>query len=262
MRSTAQPDQLGPVETRHPVDQGRRLTIVLAGVVVGMAFLLCYAALPDPANSRHPTPGAGRVYGAILGVGLAAFVVAAWYLARALRGGRGEYYEVRAHGLVHGNARRAAAWRWSDIAGVREIHLAKSWWRRLLGADYLCRVRLRSGRRFSVNGLTENHSMLGSALVERCPYLEDSTGGPPWVWATVLAVCVAGFVFCLGYVVSHPSTEERVQLTPSMMQTVYHDGLSQGEITALVLGFFGTFVFGLTSLIMLIRGRRMARKAA
>ena len=178
MPSARRPDELGPVQTRHPVDRARRFTVAFVGAAVSVVFLLCYAALPSATTSHGYSPSAARLNGVVAGGGLVAVLIAMRYLWKALRGGRGEYYEVREHGIVHGTAKGAEAWRWVDIAGVREIQMQETEWRQFLGATYLCRIRLRDGRRFSVTGLTENHTALGAALVEHCPYL-GTMGIPP-----------------------------------------------------------------------------------
>jgi hypothetical protein len=254
MQSANRPEDLGQVVSRHLVDRSRRFTIGIAGVSLGTVFLICYGLLPPPVNAQGLyAPSTARYQAVIAGLGNAALMIAAWNLWRGIRGGRGEFFEVREQGVVHGRARGVEVWRWSDIAEVREIHQRETLIREYLGAQYLCRVLLSDGRRLSITGLTSDYAGLGDALVSNCPYLPDSTG-PRGLWVTMTLLCSGGFMFCLIYLLSHPDTEQRVPSNVGVRE-VTTQGLSDGTAGLLLLGLAVTFVFGLTSLIMLVRTR-------
>ena len=225
------PEDLGQMVSHHTVNRQRRFVIVALGVVVGSVFLFCGNVLPHPVRY---TPSDGRVRGTVLGIGVCALMIAAWYLFRALRDGRGEYFEVRERGLVHGTARRVEAWRWSDIDGVREIYLPETAIRTYLGAQYVLRIRLTDGRRFSVTGLTEMYPNLGEALVTNCQFLPDAPG-PRWLWATQAVAGFGTFGFCLFYALSHP-----------------------GAFNLLMIGILAGLPVGLSGLLMLIRAVRLS----
>jgi hypothetical protein len=259
MQPATRPEELGQVVSHHAVDRRRRFTVTVIATSLGLVLLLCAGVIPHPADGSPGSGSASKVFGTVLGLGTVALMIATWYLWRALRGGRGEYFEVRERGLVHGTAHRVEVWQWSDIAGVRGIDQRDTALRRYLGAQYLCRVLLRDGRRFSFTGLTSGYSALGAALAENCPFLPDSTG-PKWLWSTVSLVCAAMFGFCLVFLLSHPETETQV-LHDGYTQTVYTPGLSDGTFGLLILGLLVSFVFGTSAVILLIRARILAQRA-
>ncbi|MBD0696029.1 hypothetical protein [Streptomyces sp. CBMA123] len=203
------PDPLGDLVSRHPVDNRTRWVNAAWALPIGVltGWLGLWALLRDGGAS-----GSGKGLGTALGLGLCGLVIGITQATRALRGGKGEYFEVRSHGLVHGNSSgRKASWTWNQIAVITipRPHTSVGAHAHRFGNDYRCVLRLADGGRVRIDGLAVAARALGAAVADRCPDARRSEGDE-WTrragaWLLLAAAgCAVVVVLLIRYLSDHP----------------------------------------------------------
>ncbi|MFD8598189.1 hypothetical protein ACFV1L_24615 [Kitasatospora sp. NPDC059646] len=229
----------------HRVDTGARWrnTAWALAVAVPTGWLGLWALL----GADDGRPGGGRAIGLVIGLSLGALYIAATQAWRAVRGGSGEYFEVRERGLVHGSRRGEAGWEWSRVVSITtpeapRIHgLA-----RRLGNDYRCRLALDDGTRLHIDGHTAGASGLGRAVVEHCPRArrlqgdewQERAGG--WYLAGAALFLAVG-ASLVAFLVSHADEDAQ--------------NVSEGMTVAVGLGLPVCAVGAITCAVLYIRYR-------
>lgn len=253
-------DLFGAVLSRHRVDTRARWHNALWALVVAVPTgWLGLWALFSVDDSR---PGGGRAIGLVIGLSLGALYIAVTQAWRAVRGGTGEYFEVRERGLVHGSRRGAAGWEWNQVVSITipeapRIHgLA-----RRLGNDYRCRLALDGGARLHIDGHAAGASGLGRAVLEHSPHAKR-LAGDEWqekagAWFLVAAAAfVAVGVSLVAYVASHADTTRRITDANGMVSEETVPGVGDGMIVAVGLSLPVCAVGAITCVVMYVRYRR------
>lgn len=238
-------DDLGQVVSAHPVDNRRRLAAAGWGLVAAVVMGLVAWALGGAGSGRSPGIAIGVV---VAGLGLAALF--GW---RALRGGRGERFEVRERGLVHVDSRGTRAWAWDELATLHVTGNALgSALARYVGNDYRGTVTTRAGERIVITGLTADLPVLHDAVAARCEPVGDRLNRKVrWFWAAMLVVAVAAIFGLMAFMDAHPDTE-RVTVEGNVTRRDHVPGLTDGQVFLAAMGFVASGFLALTSVILFL----------
>ncbi|MFD7904085.1 hypothetical protein ACFV4F_14025 [Kitasatospora sp. NPDC059722] len=254
-------DLFGEMLSRHRVDTRARwhnaVWALVVAVPTGWLGLWALLLTVDDGRSRG-----GRVIGLVIGLSLGALYVAVTQAWRALRGGAGEYFEVRERGLVHGSRRGAVGWEWDQVVSItipgtpRIQGLA-----RRLGNDYRCRLALDGGARLHIDGHAAGASGLGRAVLQHSPDArrlagdewQEKAGG--WFLGGALAFLAVG-VAMVTYLASHADTTRRVTDANGMVSEETVQGVSDGVIMAVGLSLPVCAVGAITCIVLYVRYRR------
>jgi hypothetical protein len=249
------PDELGPVLSRHYVDNDRRRLIGGWGLAMAAAGGILSAIMLLGEESPGPyQPGQGQAQGAVIGLTLTAFVTGAVFLWKALRGGADEHFELREGGLVYASARSIRAYPWDCVAYVRirkapganpvSHYFGSQYWGSIALKD--CR------RRLKFNGLTDRYSVLGAALMANCASAPRTTGRQRLFWLGLGLASSATFAFLIHYINTHPDTEREID-HGSSTEVVNVPGISDTAIYVIVTGLVVTAVLVIVSFVMFWR---------
>ncbi|MCP2164494.1 hypothetical protein [Goodfellowiella coeruleoviolacea] len=242
--------ELGSVISRHQVANDRRwrtAAVVLAiGVLLAIGGVLLLGA------------GSGRTTGFVIGLAVVSLALGLVQVGKAIRGGSGEYLEVRADGLVHGSAKRTRSWGWDQVAyvEVRErpatAPLAK-----YFGLNYRAWIGLSDGAKIRVDGFTDRPDLFVRELHNCCASAFRPEGPGGWVrlvWAypVLSAACVGGIVWIVNYI-NHlddvarqaDANSEAVQVPEASDTTFMFLGLGSAALGFLALVFVIFFFMAL-----------------
>ncbi|MFJ9440748.1 hypothetical protein ACIRRH_02620 [Kitasatospora sp. NPDC101235] len=254
--TAATPDALGALVSRHPVAIRTRWINAVWALTIGAlaSWLGLWALLQDGGSGGDP--GGGQALGVALGLGICGLVLGTSQAVRALRGGAGEYFEVRAYGLVHGNARGLKGrWTWAQIATITVPARsgAAGVYAHRFGNDYRCVLGLSDGGRVRVDGLAAGASTLGNAVIDHCPdaRMLDAEAWTRRAGGRLLlgaALCVGGVIAMVRYISDHPGGE-RVTVDASG-HTVREFVRGVGDTTIMLLGL-GIAACGLGAVVFL-----------
>ncbi|WP_086820433.1 hypothetical protein [Allokutzneria sp. NRRL B-24872] len=120
-------------------------------------------------NRYHLATGTAIAFGAVLTVELGITVVALGFvlafvpLARVLRGGVRERFDVHENGLVHHRRSGRRSWTWGEVAALRVRWDPR---RRTLSR---CVVRFSGGGRLVIHSGAVDGPLLAGTLLARCP---------------------------------------------------------------------------------------------
>jgi hypothetical protein len=167
-------NELGQKVRSYWVDTGRRWwhgigVTAIGAVLLAVGIPLLVMTLDDP---DFPV---GPVQGALLGLGVALFVIGLIRLGQSfLR--PDERFDVHEHGFAHVTRRRTLPVRWNQVVGLRETGdpLAGGL-RSSLGVNYTCVVKVQDGSGIRFNTLTENADDLARTIDEN--RTADRSGG-------------------------------------------------------------------------------------
>ncbi|MEU2225567.1 hypothetical protein [Streptomyces sp. NPDC018347] len=154
---------LGPVVSRHPVDHQKRW--VNAGCALLTAVPSGWLGAWGWSATGEGSAGSNRASGLLLGLALGTVAIAVTQAARALRGERGEYFEVRQDGLVHGSQRGVAGWSWNRVTSLHVDGDAVNGIATRLGNGYRIEIGLDDGTRLRTDGLAQR---AGDATWDAC----------------------------------------------------------------------------------------------
>ncbi|WP_143144994.1 hypothetical protein [Streptomyces humi] len=250
---------LGPVVSRHAVDHRKRW--MNAGWALLIAVPSGWLGVWGWSATGEGTAGSNKAIGLLLGLALGAFAVAAAQVTGALRGERGEYFEVRRGGLVHGSQRGAAGWSWNSVTSLHVEGDAVNRLATRLGNGFRIVIAFDDGTRLRTDGLTERAADLGRALLTQCPHVAleprvpwyGRAGG--WLLAGA-AACTAAIAAMLFYIADHPDKEKRVSAGPGMtMVQSTEAGISEAGYFLLAMGMLVCAVTAIVLVIAYVRGR-------
>jgi hypothetical protein len=161
--------ELGPVLSRHNVDNERRKVIAGWGLGLGLAGAVLSVIVVGYQESAPGRPGYAQIGSAIIGCTLGALLFGVVYLGKALRG-RDEYFEVRENGLVHAASGTIRYYPWDRIAHVRIwLTPVADPIAHYFGNHYQGTIVFTDGRRrLKFNGLARRYEKLGAALMKNC----------------------------------------------------------------------------------------------
>ncbi|MFD5464974.1 hypothetical protein ACFWIQ_19415 [Kitasatospora sp. NPDC127059] len=249
-------DLFGAVLSRHRVDTRARWQNAVWALVLAVptGWLGVWAFGMDDGRS-----GGGRAIGLVIGLSLGALYVAVTQAWRAVRGGAGEYFEVRERGIVHGSRRGAVGWEWSQVVsitmpGTTRIHgLA-----RRLGNDYRCRLALADGARLRIDGHASGAPGLGRAVVEHSPRArrlegdewQERAGG--WFLAGAALFLVVG-ASMVTYLANNADTTRRITDANGMVREETVQGVGDGVIMAVGLSLPVCAVGAITCIVLYVR---------
>ncbi|MFI6080323.1 hypothetical protein ACIBBB_04960 [Streptomyces sp. NPDC051217] len=235
---------LGELVSVHPVNNARRWglgigALLVAGVPAGLLNLAIFNAW---------FVGFGQLMGYGLIVAVPALSIAVTQLAKAIRGGFGESYEIHQRGLVHVSWGVRRSWTWDQVYGV--VTTGSEWGHRF-GRDFGCVVSFHGGARVRFNGLTHNARTIAETLKNHCPEAVGREHGPrageifedilPWLTA-VLAIALGWVTW---WAVDHILTneEQTAHLSPDDREAEALSDSALGGLTVLI------FVSGLGALL-------------
>ncbi|MFE7046383.1 hypothetical protein ACFU9X_45580 [Streptomyces atratus] len=253
-------DDLGPVISRHGVANRRRWEnagwALVIGVPTGCVGLWALSGTGDGESA-----GGRKMIGVLIGLGLSGLFIAVTQAVRAVRGGAGEYFEVREHGLLHGSRRGKASWPWDQIATVtiKSSETDNALTARL-GTGYRCVLGLADGRSVRFDGLTDQHGELGLVVLNRCPDATRLTGDEwqrkagGWLLAGT-ATCLAAIGAMVLYITGHPDTEREVTAADGMSVHQVVPGISDTGIALLAVGMVVCAIAAVTLVALFVRGR-------
>ncbi len=257
-------EELGPlVGRRYVVDHGKRWANAAGALVVAVPFgwlgAWGVAAIGDSGAA-----GAYKAVGLLIGLALGALGVAVNQIVRAVRGVPGEYFEVREGGLVHGSRRGASGWAWDRVTSLHVDEGRTNALAARLGNGFRCVIGMDDGSRIRVDGMTRQAGHLGRTLMARCP---DVALVPrvPWYaraghWPLVgVAVCAAGVVAIVLYIIGHPDKEERITDASGNTGLSFQPGISDAGIAFLVGGLLVCVVVAVALVIAYVQGRAYRR---
>ncbi|MGW3075866.1 MULTISPECIES: hypothetical protein [unclassified Kitasatospora] len=252
------PDALGSLLSRHPVANRTRWTNAAWALAVGvpLSWLGLWLLL------RSGDSG-GRALGVLIGLGVSGLWLGAAQAVRALRGGRGEYFELRENGLTHGNAHGATgSWTWEQITTIttRPGGGTAGALAHRFGNDYRCVLGLADGGRLRVDGLAAGASTLGNAVIDRCPHarMVDPDGWTRRFGGLLLlgaALCVGGVIAMVGYISAHPDYEKVTVEASGMVDHEYVHAVDDGTIMLLALGIAACALGAVILLALFVHGR-------
>ncbi|MEV7183572.1 hypothetical protein [Kitasatospora sp. NPDC093102] len=191
-----------------------------------------------------------------LGLGICGLALGTSQALRALRGGAGEYFEVRAYGLAHGNARGLkGSWTWARIATITVPARsgAAGAYAHRFGNDYRCVLGLTGGGRVRIDGLAAGASALGNAVIDHRP---DARMLDPEAWTRRAggrlllgaALCVGGVLAMVRYISDHPDGE---RVTVDASGHTAHEFVRGADDTTIMLLGLGIAACGLGAAILL-----------
>ncbi|MEV7796929.1 hypothetical protein AB0O68_33960 [Streptomyces sp. NPDC087512] len=204
--------------------------------------------------------GSNRAIGLLLGLALGAIAIAATQITRALRGERGEYFEVRQGGLVHGSQRGSTGWSWNRVTSLHVDGDAVNGLATRLGNGYRIEIDLDDGTRLRTDGLSERAGDLGRALLTQCPHVALKPR-IPWYgraggWLLVgAAACAAAIPAMIFYIVDHPDKEHRTYSGQGMTVVSTEPGISEAGYAFLSIGMLVCAIAAITLFIAYVRGR-------
>ncbi|GGV95934.1 hypothetical protein GCM10015535_64470 [Streptomyces gelaticus] len=205
--------------------------------------------------------GSNKAIGLLLGLALGALAIAATQIARALRGERGEYFEVRRGGLVHGSQRGAAGWSWNRVTSLHVDGDAVNGLATRLGNGYRVEIDLDDGTRLRADGLTERAGDLGRVLLTQCPHVALKPRIPwygragSWLLAGA-AACAAAIAAMIFYITDHPDKEHRIPAGEGMIMVQSTEpGISEAGYFFLTMGMLVCAITAVTLVIAYVRGR-------
>ncbi|GAA4533984.1 hypothetical protein [Amycolatopsis samaneae] len=255
---------LGRLVARHRVNNGKRWANAAWALVIAAAS--GWLGLWSLLGSGTGSGGGRRVIGVLLGLTLVAAIIAVTQTARAVRGGRDEFVEVREHGLVHAGRRRLAGWSWDRVTAITvKGGEARHALERHLGTGYTCVLRFADGERVRVDGLAADHTAVGRVALAKCPDAKRLTGAEwqrergGWLLAGA-AVCLAAIVAGILYLAGHPDTEQRY-LDPATGHPARHSvpGVPEAGIAVITIGGLLCLIAAITFVGCFVRGRRLPR---
>ncbi|MGW3498900.1 hypothetical protein [Streptomyces sp. NPDC001020] len=249
---------LGPVVSRHPVDHRKRW--VNAGYALLIAIPPGWLGTWGWSATGEGSTGSNKAIGLLLGLALGAIVIAATQIARALRGERGEYFEVRQGGLVHGSRRGAAGWAWDRVTSLHVDGDAVNALATRLGNGYRVEIDLDDGTRLRADGLTERAGDLGRALLTQCPHVAlkpripwyGRAGRWPLAGAAACAAAIAAMIF---YAANHADKEHRNYAGDGHTVVSTEPGISEAGYAFLAIGMLVCAITAITLVIAYVRGR-------
>ncbi|MER6611425.1 hypothetical protein ABT282_37620 [Streptomyces sp. NPDC000927] len=249
---------LGPVVSRHAVDHRKRW--VNAGCALLITIPSGWLGVWGWSATGEGSAGSNKAIGLLLGLGLGAIAIAATQIARALRGERGEYFEVRQGGLVHGSQRGAAGWPWNRVTSLHIDGDAVNGLAARLGNGYRIEIELDDGTRLRADGLTERAGDLGRALLTQCPHVAlkpripwyGRAGSWPLAGAAGCAAAIPAMIF---YIADHPDKEHRTYSGQGMTIVSTEPGISEAGIAFLTIGMLVCAITAITLVIAYVRGR-------
>lgn len=245
--------------SRHPVDHQKRW--VNAGCALLIAVPSGWLGAWGWSATGEGSVGSNRAIGLLLGLALGAVAIAVTQAGRALRGERGEYFEVRRDGLVHGSRRGVAGWSWNRVTSLHVDGDAVNGIATRLGNGYRIEIGLDDGTRLRTDGLAQRAGDLGRVLLTRCPHVAlkpripwyGRAGGRPLVGAAACAAAIAAMLF---YVTAHPDKERRIPAGGGMtMMRSTEPGISEAGYAVLSIGMLVCAVTAITLVIAYVRGR-------
>ncbi|MGW2378667.1 hypothetical protein [Streptomyces sp. NPDC001658] len=253
MLVTSEPvdERFGRLLSTHPVAGGRYWSTGLKALAFGLGGVLLMAVL-----IARPDFVVGKLLGLAVIPTIAGLPIAALQLTRALRGGRGETYELYENGLAHRRPGRVRSWTWEQVAVVRAdrdaageapaeipyVRLSRS-----LGRNFRCAVRFTDGSRIRIDGYTADGPVIARTLLARRPDAVPvkSARKGPLIWLGTLPLVGAAFAVPLVVMFRH-------------LNSTGADDTGDGVIVAMALGMivcavgvalaFGGFVAALLSL--------------
>ncbi|KAA2261387.1 hypothetical protein F0L68_16455 [Solihabitans fulvus] len=247
---------LGAVVSTHAVDNERRRTIAVGGLVlavfVGIATM---AVLSEPEHPTSYQPNQGQLSGALIALTASSFVIGAVNWWKAWRGGTGEYFELREHGFAHTNSRRTRIFPWETVAHVRVRKAqAANPIARYFGTQYVASVAIRGRRRaVRVHGLVHRHTELAEAIMANCgpaPPLVTTRQRQLWL---ALALGGVGLVaFLIYYLRAHQDTERTID-HGSYTEVVAVPGVSGVGSVLVVVGLVAGGVLAIVGVTMALR---------
>lgn len=259
-------DRFGAVVSRHPVAVGtrRRNAAWALAAAVPTGWLGLWGL--STAGSSSGSAGGNKAIGVVTGLALVALYVAVTQTLRALRGGPGEYFEVRERGLVHGSRRGADGWTWDRVVSItipsdpKPNAIAQR-----LGNDYRCTLALDDGTRLRIDGHATGPVELARAVLRNCPDAVRLAGdewqrrASGWFLAGAAAF-LATVIAIVTYIADHPDTTRRV--TEANGSTSLQDvpGISDGMVMAFALGLAVCAVGALTCVLLFVRYRWYRRR--
>ncbi|MEU3521983.1 hypothetical protein ABZ770_43300 [Streptomyces sp. NPDC006654] len=216
--------------------------------------------------------GSNKAIGLLLGLALGALAIAAGQIGRALGGERGEYFEVRRDGLVHGSQGGVAGWYWDQVVALHVDGDAVNGLATRLGNGYRIEIDLDDGTLLWTDGLAARAVGLGRALLTQCPHVAlkpripwyGRAGSRPLAGAAACAAAIAAMIF---YIVDHPAKEHRVSAGAGMtMVQSTEPGISDAGYALLTLGMLVCSITAVALVTAYVRGRayrdRDIRRAA
>lgn len=245
--------------SRHAVDHRKRW--VNAGCALLIAIPSGWLGVWGWSATGEGSVGSNKAIGLLLGLALGAMAIAATQIARALRGERGEYFEVRRGGLVHGSQRGASGWSWNRVTSLHVDGDAVNGLATRLGNGYRIEIDLDDGTRLRADGLTGRAGDLGRTLLIQCPHVAlkpripwySRAGG--WLLAGA-AACAAAIAAMIFYIVDHPDKEHRISAGEGMtMVQSTEPGISEGGYFFLSMGMLVCAITAITLVIAYVRGR-------
>ncbi|WP_030239867.1 hypothetical protein [Streptomyces sp. NRRL S-350] len=265
--ATAASEGLGALVSRHPVSTATRWVNAAWALPIGVlaSWLGLWALLHDGDDGSS---GGGRGLGVILGLGVCGLGIGLTQAVRALRGGAGEYFEVRENGLVHGNARgRRVSWAWSQVVSVTipTRRGAAGALAQRFGNDYRCVIATAGGGRVRVDGLAADAPALGNAVIDHCPTAPLRTG-EEWTrkaggWLLLGSVlCVGGVIAIVRYISDHPETEKVSVDADGHTSYETVQGLDDTTLMLLGLGLAACGIAAIVCFALFVSGRVRRRR--
>lgn len=163
---------LGDIVSRHKVDNSRRATIAVTGLVVGVVFsAIAVPLVIAMLNDGGEGPRRGVFPGLVAGVAFVALWLAvANGIGYFLR--QDEVFELRERGLVRRRATREVAVPWERIRAMRDDSRSYGHW---FGWNVHVRIRVHGGPRLLITGLVRNADELVIA-VQRAAQHRSASG--------------------------------------------------------------------------------------
>ncbi|MFJ8628486.1 hypothetical protein ACIRD3_37385 [Kitasatospora sp. NPDC093550] len=260
--TTTARDALGALLSRHPVANRTRWVNAAWALTIGVltSWLGLWALFGDGDDGSS---GGGQGLGVALGLGACGLGIGLTQAVRALRGGAGEYFEVREYGLVHGNARgHQGMWAWDQVSAITVPTRRESVgaFAHRFGNDYRCILTLTGGKRVRMDGLATSAPALGNAVIDHCPNAKLLTG-EEWTrkaggWLLLgAALCVGGIIAMVDFISAHPDGEKVTVDANGITVHEFVHGVDDSTIMLLALGIGACGIAAVTCLALFIVGR-------